>query len=71
MNVSGRQEKVQSYRGTREHKIFYSMRVFKRWGKESLLPFPAWRAGNMSPFFPHFYPVILNPFPNKLYYYVH
>jgi hypothetical protein len=35
---------------------------------ESLLPFPAWGAENVSPLFPHFYPVILNSFPNKLSY---
>jgi hypothetical protein len=41
---------------------------------ESLLPFPAWGTGNVSPFFNislHFYPVILNFFPNKLYFYFH
>jgi hypothetical protein len=39
---------------------------------EPLIPFPAWGAGNVSPIspiFPHFYPVILNSLPNKLYYY--
>jgi hypothetical protein len=38
---------------------------------ESLLPFPVWETGNVSPFFPtsHFYPILLNSFPNKFYYY--
>jgi hypothetical protein len=41
---------------------------------ESLLPFPAWGAGNVSPYFtisPHIYPVILNSFPNKYHYHFH
>jgi hypothetical protein len=45
----------------------------KKRGVESLLPFPTWRAGNISLFFspisPHFYPVILNYFADKLNFY--
>jgi hypothetical protein len=39
---------------------------------ESLFPFPAWGQEMFLSFFPicaHFYPIILNFFPNKLYCY--